>query len=74
MMRSERKDDIMLNLKVIRVCQILNLEELFHFMNASFCQVNDLIFLVHDKIPSLLDIFPHNGIHLCKFPTCFPAL
>ena len=72
-MGSEGKNDIMLDLQVLRICQVLNMEELLNLYHAVFRQVDILLFLIDDKVSSLLDVFSHDGIHLAEFPAGFAA-
>ena len=63
----------MLDLQVLRICQVLNMEELLNLYHAVFRQVDILLFLIDDKVSGLLDVFSHDGIHLAEFPAGFAA-
>ena len=61
---------IVLNLQILRICQVLDLEELLYLLDTISCQMNDLIFLIDDEVSGLLDLLTHDGIHLGKFLAC----
>ncbi len=65
--RAQRQDDIVLDLQIFRVGQVLNMEELLHLLHAVLGEVDVLFFLAYDKIPALLNILAHDGVHLRKF-------
>ena len=61
---AKRKDHIVLNLKVLRICQIINMEELLHLVHTLLGKVDNLVLLVDDKVSGLLLFHTHDGIHL----------
>ena len=61
------KDDIMLDLKVIRIRKVLNMEELLNLMHTFLCQVDHFIFLIYDEISGLFLLDSHDSIHLGIF-------
>ena len=54
----------MLDLNILRVCKVVYLEEFLHFLHALGRKVDHLVLLVDDKVPCLLPLHAHNGIHL----------
>ena len=40
------------------------MEELLYFLHTVFGQVDCLFLLINDKVSRLLDVFPHDGVHL----------
>ena len=57
----------MLDFKVLRISQVLNVEELLHLPDALLGQVHHLILFIHNKIPGLLNLLTHDGVNLGKF-------
>ena len=66
-MCTKSKNNIMLNLKVLGICKVLNMEELFYLLNTFGCKHNLLILLINKEISIFFDINTHNGINLGKF-------
>ena len=54
----------MLNLKVICICKVINMEELFNFMNTLLGQIDNLVLLINNKVSGLFLLNSHDGIHL----------
>ena len=73
-MRTQCQDDIMLDFQILRISQILNVEELFYFLDAVFCQIDCLLFLIDDKISGLLDLLAHDRVYLGELPAGFAPL
>ena len=73
-MGTKGKDDIVLNLEVLRICKVLNLEELLHLMYTLLSQVNNLVLFIYDKVSRLLLLDSHKGIHLRVFRKVFSSL
>src|SRR5699024_9893929 len=61
---AQSKDDIVLDLQVLRIRKVLNVEEILHLLHAALCKVDDLIFLIYDEVSGLHNLFAHNGGHL----------
>ena len=57
----------MLDLQVLRISQILDLEETLYLGNTLGCQINYFILLIYDEIACLLTLYTHDGIHLGQF-------
>ena len=72
-MRPQREYDIMLDFQILRVSQILNLEEPFHFCNTLCRKVHDLVLLIDNKVASLLTLNTHDRVNLGKFFHVLPA-
>ena len=73
-MRTQCQDDIMLDFQILRISQILNVEELFYFLDAVFCQIDCLLFLIDDKISGLLDLLAHDRVYLGELAAGFAPL
>ena len=73
-MSTQRKNNIMLDFQIFRICQVFNIKEFFHFMNTLFRQVYDFIFFIYDKVTGLDDFLTHDSCHLGHFTTGFSAL
>ena len=54
----------MLDLKVLRVSEVVDMEKLLHFLDAVLSQVHRLLLFIDDKISCLLNILSHDGVHL----------
>ena len=63
-MGAQRKDNIVLDLQVLRVSQVLNMEELLHLFDTVFCKVDRFFLLIYNEISGLLDVLAHDGVHL----------
>ena len=61
------KNNIVLNLQILRICQVFNMEEFLNLADTILCQVYDLILFIYNKVSSFLNVLPHNGVHLGKF-------
>ncbi len=64
---TQRKDDTMLDLQVLRIGQVVKVEELLYLGDTLLRKVNYLFLFIHYEIAGLDDIFIHDGIHLGKF-------
>ena len=53
----------MLNLQILRICQILDIKVFLNLLDTICSQMNDLILLIDNEITGLFDLFSHNGIH-----------
>ena len=62
--RTKRKYDIVLDFKILRICKVLNMEELLYLFHTILCEVYDLILLIYDEITGLVLNNTHDGIHL----------
>ena len=63
----QSQDNIVLNLQILRICQVVDMEILLHLLNTLFCQVYHLVFFIYYKITSFLNLLTHDGIYLGKF-------
>ena len=61
------QDDVVLDLQVLRIRQVLDVEEIFNLLHTSLGQVDYFIFLIDYEIACLLDLLAHDGCHLGKF-------
>ena len=62
--RTKCKYDIVLDFKILRICKVLNMEELLYLFHTILCEVYDLILLIYDEITGLVLDNTHDGIHL----------
>ena len=63
-MCAQRQNNVMLNLQILRISQVLYLEELLNLLHTILCQADHLILLVYDEVSGLLLLHAHDGIHL----------
>ena len=66
--------DIVLDLQVLRIGKVIDLEELFYFLNTVLCQCYDFIFFIYDIVTGLCDLLAHNGRHFSHFTAGFTTL
>ena len=64
----------MLNLKVFRIREVLDAEELLNLLDTFLGQVHNLILLIDHVIAGLGDFFAHDGVHLGELAGCLTAL
>ena len=64
---AQSQDNVMLDLQVLRICQVFNMEVLLHFLDTLFCQVYYLILFIHNEIACLLNLLAHDGVDLGEF-------
>ena len=64
----------MLDLQVLRICQVLDMEEVLNLMNALFRQVYDFVFFIDDEVAGLGDLLTHDGSHLGHFAAGLSSL
>ena len=62
--RTKRKYDIVLDFKILRICKVLDMEELFYLFHTILCKVYDLVLLIYYEITGLVLDNAHDGIHL----------
>ena len=63
-MCSQSKDHIVLDLKVLCICKVIDLEELLNLFHTFLCQVDNFVLLIDNKVSCLLLFNSHDGIHL----------
>ena len=68
------KSDVVLDLQILRIGQVLNVEELLYFMNTLLGQVDDLIFLINNEVTGFDNFLTHDGCHLCHLMAGFTTL
>ena len=61
---TEGKYNTVLYLKVFGIRQVFQMEELLHLLHALLRKVYYLILFIDDKIPCLLYLHTHDGVHL----------
>ena len=54
-MGTKCKCNIMLNLQILRICQVFNMEKFLNLMNALLCKVYDLIFFIFNEVTKLYE-------------------
>ena len=54
----------MLDFNIFRVCQIIDLEELFDLLDTLCGQIYDLVLLIDNEVSGLFSFHTHDGIHL----------
>ena len=72
--RTKSKDNVMLDLQILRISQVLNMEEFLNLMNTLLSKVYDLIFLIYNEVTCLDNFLAHDSCHLCHLVTGFTTL
>ena len=65
-MGTECKDNVVLDLQILRIREVVDMEECLDLLNTLFCQVYDFLFLIYDEIAGLRDLLAHDGVELVK--------
>ena len=63
--------DVMLDFQVLRISQIVQMEELLYLLHTIFCQVDVLFLLIYDKVSGFLNLFSHDGVDLRELSAGF---
>ena len=63
-MSPESQNNIMLDFQILRIGQIINMEELFDLLHAIFSQRYIFLFFIDNIISGFDNLFTHNGRHL----------
>ena len=64
----------MLDLKILRICKILNLEEFLDLLHTCSRKIYDLVLLIDDKVSCLLLLNAHDKVHLGHLRNILTAL
>ena len=54
----------MLDLQVLRICQVLDIEEFLNLLDTLLSKVDNLIFLIYNEVTCLDNFLSHDGCHL----------
>ena len=73
-MGTQCKDYIVLDLQILRICQVFNMEEFLYFLHTFLGQVYYFIFFIDDKITGLDNFLSHDSCHLGHLTTGFTTL
>ena len=71
---TECEDDIVLDLQVLRICQVLDIEEFLNLLDTLLGKVDDLVLLIDNEITGLDNFFSHDSCHLGHFMAGFTTL
>ena len=63
---TECKDNVVLDLQILRIREVVDMEECLDLLNTLFCQVYDFLFLIYDEIAGLGDLLAHDRVELVK--------
>ncbi len=63
-MGTQCQNDIMLDLQIFRICQIIDLEELFNLFHTFCSQIDQLILFINDEITVFFLLDTHHDIQL----------
>ena len=63
-MCTQGKNHIVLDLKVLCICKVVDLEELLNLFHTFLCQADNLVLLIDKEISGLFLLNTHDGIHL----------
>ena len=58
------KNDIVLDLQVLRICQVLDIKEFLNLLDTLLGKVDDLVLLIDNEVSSLDNFLTHDGCHL----------
>ena len=72
--RTKREDDAVLDLKIFRIGEVLDMEELLHLLHALLGEVDGFLLFIDNEIARFLDLFTEDGIDLRKFCGFLTAL
>ena len=64
----------MLDLQILRISQVLNMEEVLYLMNTLLSKVYDLIFLIYNEVTGLNNFLAHDSCHLGHLMAGFTTL
>ena len=71
---TQRQDHVVLDLQVLRIGEVLNMEEVLDFLHTVIGQGNEFVLLVDDEVSGLLDLLAHDRGHLGHLAACLAAL
>ena len=60
------QDHAVLDLQVLRIREVLNMEELLYLMDALLCEVDGLLLLVDDEVTGFLDLLAEDRIEFTE--------
>ena len=60
------QDHAVLDLQILRIREVLDMEELLYLMNTLLCEVDGLLLLVDDEVTGLLDLLAEDRIELTE--------
>ena len=63
-MGTESQNNVMLNFQMLRISQVIDMEELFDLLHTIFCQRYILLFFIDNIITGFDNLFAHDGRHL----------
>ena len=61
---TQRKNHIVLDLKIFCICKVTDLEELLNLFHTLLCQADNLVLLIDKEITCFFLLDTHNSIHL----------
>ena len=68
------KDDVVLDLQVLRICQVLDIKEFLNLLDTLLSKVDDLIFFIYNEVTCLDNFFTHDSCHLGHLMAGFTTL
>ena len=63
-MCTKGKDNVVLDLQILRICQVLDIKEFLNLLDTLLGKVDDLIFLIYNEVTGLDNFLTHDGCHL----------
>ena len=64
----------MLDLKVLRICKVLNIKEFLNLLHTLLGKIDNLILLIYNKVTGLDNFLTHDGCHLSHLMAGFSTL
>ena len=72
--RTKRQIHIVLDLQILRIGQVLNIEEFLYLLHTISCQSYNLVFLIDNEITGLGNLLTHDRSHFCHLTAGFTSL
>ena len=69
-MGTQRQIDTVLDFQILRICQVLQMEETLYLFNTLLSQVDCLLLLIGNIISCFVAVFLHNNVHLGQLFFC----
>ena len=73
-MGTKCKDNVVLDLKVLRICKVLNIKEFLNLLHTLLSKVDNLVFLIYNEVSGLNNFLAHDSCHLGHLMAGFSTL
>ena len=58
------KNDIVLDLQILRICQVLDIKKFLNLLDTLLGKVDDLVLLIDNEVSGLDNFLTHDSCHL----------